>query len=188
MNTTVVLKEGTDYSIWNNAGYYCITFTDTNPYYEGTLSTEVAVPQEKTSASTESGGSSDQGDMPDAMVVTPSAATNHDAVSADDHGEGTQAKAVKPARVSKPSVKIKKKNKVKVSWKKADGAAQYQVMIAENKGFTKGARYYFTKARSKTIKVKAEKTYYVRVKAYGNVLSGKWSKVKKIKVKKAKVK
>lgn len=94
-----------------------------------------------------------------------------------------------------PKVKIKAKNvkkkSVKLSWKKAKNADGYKVQCALNKKFTKKAKIAYVKASktSKTIKkLKKKKTYYFRVAVYrnykGKKVFGKWSNIKKIKIKK----
>ena len=67
-------------------------------------------------------------------------------------------------------------------------------MYAQNKKFTKGKKVknvIYGNAKSKIIKgLKKKKMYYVKIRAYvtsyarGNKVYGKWSKVKKIKIKK----
>ena len=82
----------------------------------------------------------------------------------------------------------KGKGKVKVIWKKVTGAAGYQVQYSLNKRM-RAAKQKKCKAASLTIKkLKKKKTYYVRVRAYkmvnGRKVYGKWSGVKKVKIKK----
>ena len=102
----------------------------------------------------------------------------------------TTTKVTKPAKVKIKSVKSTGKKKIKVTWKwdyKADG---YQVQYALNKKFTKGkkTKNAGTYSEAKTLtKLKSKKYYYVRVRAYkkvdGKKVYGKWSTVKKCKVK-----
>lgn len=82
----------------------------------------------------------------------------------------------------------KGKGKVKVIWKKVTGAAGYQVQYSLNKRM-RAAKQKKCKAASLTIKkLKKKKTYYVRVRAYkyvnGKKVYGKWSSIKKVKIKK----
>ena len=82
----------------------------------------------------------------------------------------------------------KGKGKVKVIWKKVTGAAGYQVQYSLNKKM-KAARQKNCKTAGLTIKkLKKKKTYFVRVRAYkmvnGKKVYGKWSGVKKVKIKK----
>lgn len=91
-------------------------------------------------------------------------------------------------KVSKKS----KKYKVKIKYKKISGAYKYQIQYSTTKKFkasktktktSKKANYTLTKLKNNT-------KYYVRVRAYryqfGYKVYGKWSKIKKIKVKKSK--
>ena len=89
-------------------------------------------------------------------------------------------------------VKIKKvkgaKKKITVTWKKADGAKGYEILVAKNKKGTKAAKTYTVKknAAKKVIKKLKKGKYFVKVRAYktikGNTIYGKYSKVKKVKV------
>ena len=99
------------------------------------------------------------------------------------------AKVTAPEGVKKLTAKNNKKKAVALSWKKVSGAKGYQIQYAFNKKFTKKKKSRLTKKRKFTVKkLKKKKTYYFRVRAYklnGNKkVYGKWSKVKKIKVKK----
>ena len=97
-----------------------------------------------------------------------------------------------PKKVTITKATNLKGKKLKVSWKKDKKAAGYQVQIATNKKFTASAKAYTVNkaaTTSKTItKLKKNKTYYVRVRAYK--LSGKkkvwgsYSNVKKVTIKK----
>lgn len=92
-------------------------------------------------------------------------------------------------KVSLKSAKGAKK-KVTVKWKKAAGAAGYEVVIAKNKAGTKSASIYTVKKVStvtKTVKGLAKGKYFVKVRAYktykGNTLYGAFSAAKKVTVK-----
>ena len=82
------------------------------------------------------------------------------------------------------------KKKMKVTIKKVTGAKGYRILYATDKKFKKGKKTVLSKATSKTItKLKKGKTYYVKVCAYkfdskGSKVYGKYSKVKKVKIKK----
>lgn len=85
--------------------------------------------------------------------------------------------------------KIKKgKKKAVVTLKKVKGAKGYMIQYSTKKNF-KGAKKVYTKKLKTTVKkLKSGKKYYFRVKAYKldgkkKVLSKKWSKVVKVKVK-----
>ena len=95
---------------------------------------------------------------------------------------------VKVPRVKFSKLKVSGKCKVKVSWKKLTNISGYQIQYAPNKKFKKAKRKT-VKSTSVTIKkLKKKKTYFVRVRAYklvdGKKVYGKWSAVKKVKVKK----
>lgn len=96
---------------------------------------------------------------------------------------------VAPEKVSVSSVKNKKSKSFTVSWK-AQNVKGYEVQYALNKKFTKSRKTKATTKLNMTVKkLKKGKTYYIRVRAYNvgsdNTKSyGKWSSVKKIKVKK----
>ena len=92
-----------------------------------------------------------------------------------------------------PTIKIEKivrkgKGKVKVTWKKTAGVVGYQVQYSLNKKM-KAAKKKNCKTVGVTIKkLKKNKTYYIRVRAYKmngkKKVYGKWSTVKKVKIKK----
>ncbi len=109
-------------------------------------------------------------------------AANHNSSSADNT-------SVAPAKVKSLKVKNKNKGKTVVSFKKVSGAVGYQIQYAKNKKFTKGKKNKTTKKTTYTIKkLKKNKTYYFRVRAYKlsgkKKVYGKWSAVKKLKIKK----
>ena len=95
-----------------------------------------------------------------------------------------------PAKVRGVKVKNLKGRKMKVSWS-WDITDGYQIQYAMNRKFTKKKKTVTLNSllSKKTFKhLKKNKTYYVRVRAFresGNVKKyGKWSTVKKIKIKK----
>lgn len=106
----------------------------------------------------------------------------------DSQKNVTKVKA--PAKVKISSVKNNKKKTITVKWKKIKSVKGYEVQYALNKKFTKSCKKKTTKKISLAIKkLKKKKTYYVRVRAYrvdsnGNKKYGKWSTVKKVKIKK----
>ncbi len=96
----------------------------------------------------------------------------------------------KPAKVTGVKVKKNGKKKIKVTWKKVQNAKGYQIQYATNKKLKKATTVKVKKASitSRVIKkLKSNKTYYVRVRAYttksGEELYGSWSAKKSIKVK-----
>ena len=92
-------------------------------------------------------------------------------------------------KINAPKLKIKlQKKTLKASWKKLTNISGYQIQYAPNKKFKK-AKSKTVKSTSVTIKkLKKKKTYFVRVRAYklvdGKKVYGKWSVVKKVKIKK----
>ena len=100
----------------------------------------------------------------------------------------TVKKQAKPGKVKLSKAKAGKK-KVTLKWKKIKGATGYQVQMStkKKKGF-KNIKKETTKLKFVKKKLKSKKTYYFRVRAYvkgasGKKVYGKWSKVKKAKVK-----
>ena len=87
------------------------------------------------------------------------------------------------------SVKNKKKKKAVIKWKKAKGISGYQIQYAANKKFKK-AKSKWAKKNSTSYQLKKlkKKVYFVRIRAYKKSgktkIYGKWSKVKKIRIKK----
>lgn len=95
----------------------------------------------------------------------------------------------KPGQVKGLKLKAGKK-KVTVTYKKVSGATSYRVTYSTSKKFKKAktATVKSGKTVKKTIsKLKSKKTYYVKVcavkKVKGKSYTGKWSAVKKVKVK-----
>lgn len=95
----------------------------------------------------------------------------------------------KPGQVKGLKLKAGKK-KVTVTYKKVSGATSYKVTYSTSKKFKKAktATVKSGKTVKKTIsKLKSKKTYYVKVcavkKVKGKNYTGKWSAVKKVKVK-----
>ena len=113
------------------------------------------------------------------------------AVSGSNNGnQNPQQTVKKPGKVKITKAKNVKTKKLTVKWKKTSKAKGYQIQIASNKKFTKGKK---TKTLSKTTysfkKLKKNKYYYVRVRAYvynsnHKKVYGSWSAVKKVKIKK----
>lgn len=95
----------------------------------------------------------------------------------------------KPGQVKGLKLKAGKK-KVTVTYKKVSGATSYRVTYSTSKKFKKAktATVKSGKTVKKTIsKLKSKKTYYVKVcavkKVKGKSYTGKWSAVKKVKIK-----
>lgn len=93
-----------------------------------------------------------------------------------------------PKRVTKLKLKALHLRKVKVTWKKENSSKGYQIVYATDKRF-KNKKVKNCKVAEIVLKrLKINKTYYVKVRAYrkinGKNVYGPWSKVKKIKIKK----
>ena len=100
---------------------------------------------------------------------------------------GASAKSKKD-QVRIITTKSMDENSISIKYAKIRGAKKYQIVIAENKKCTKRKKIYYSKKLKKKITgLKEGKTYYIKVRAYKlyGKTSGKWSKVKKIKVKNA---
>ncbi len=112
--------------------------------------------------------------------VTPAPGTNN-----------TPGTVTAPKKVTLKKVKSTKKKTLLVQWTKINGVTGYKVQIAKDKKFKKGKKTYTVKGAKttkKTIKkLKSKKKYFARVCAYkkasGKTATGKWSKVKSVKVK-----
>ena len=105
-----------------------------------------------------------------------------------ENGANNTIVLVKINKIKGLVVKNQKKFKVKVIWKKLTNVSGYQIQYAPNKKFKK-AKSKMVKSTSAMIKkLKKKKTYFVRVRAYklvdGKKVYGKWSAVKKVKIKK----
>ena len=102
---------------------------------------------------------------------------------------------VKPDKTSWKTKAFKRqKSKVTLMWKKQSGVTSYEVAYATQKDFAKHKKTKTVKENlsKTTLKgLKKEKTYYVKVRTYKTVKSGKktiklysgWSAVKKVKTK-----
>ena len=84
--------------------------------------------------------------------------------------------------------KHKKGRKLVVRWNTVKGAKGYQLQYALNKKFKRKKSIQTKKTKYTIKKLKKKKTYYIRVRAYKmngkKKVYGKWSTVKKVKVKK----
>ena len=119
-------------------------------------------------------------------------------VNANKAAEFEAAKASAAAKKVKiKTVKAKKGKKAQVKWKKVSGVSGYVVAYSTSKKFTKKTTKTVNvsaKATKKTLKkLKAGKTYYVRVRVYDTLYNSEgaqtkyysdWSKVKRFKAKK----
>lgn len=117
--------------------------------------------------------------------------TTNNEVTTTGNGVTTTSKVVvsRPGKVSvKKVVRSKNNRNIKINIKKVKGVTGYQIKYSTNKKLKK-AKTVTTKSVKKTLKKLKKKTYYIQVRAYvvksGNVkITGDWSKIKKVKVRK----
>ncbi|MFR0847484.1 MAG: fibronectin type III domain-containing protein, partial [Eubacterium sp.] len=114
--------------------------------------------------------------------VTPSITPGNKSVTGKVSNKKTLPK------VNLRMLKNKKGRKLVVRWNTVKGAKGYQLQYALNKKFKRKKSIQTKKTKYIIKKLKKKKTYYIRVRAYKmngkKKVYGKWSKVKKIKVKK----
>ena len=97
----------------------------------------------------------------------------------------TAKKVTKPAKVTGISIKTGKSKQLKLTWKKVSSASGYQVVYATDSKFKKGKDTITITKKTQTTKLlkklKKNKKYYVKVRAYkkvnGKKVYGSWSKV-----------
>ncbi len=95
--------------------------------------------------------------------------------------EPAETKMKVPAKVKISSAKNLKGKKIAIKWKKVKKATKYQVKaVLGNKVITKTT----TKTSYTIKKLKKKKTYKIYVRAYNKAGYGKWSKAKKVTIKK----
>ena len=117
--------------------------------------------------------------------------TTNNGLTTTGNGATTTSKVVvsRPGKVSvKKVVRSKNNRNIKINIKKVKGVTGYQIKYSTNKKLKK-AKTVTTKSVKKTLKKLKKKTYYIQVRAYvvksGNVkVTGDWSKIKKVKVRK----
>lgn len=93
----------------------------------------------------------------------------------------------RPAKVSLSAVTNNKSGYIQISWKKAAQAQGYEILLADNKAFTKNKRVIETTALSKSVGgMKKGQTKYVKARAYkkvsGQRVYGDYSNVKSRKI------
>lgn len=96
-------------------------------------------------------------------------------------------KPAKPKKMKFKSAKNDKKKRISLKWKKIKGATKYQVKLVLGRG--KKAKTKTKSFKGKTTsyaftKLKKSKTYKVYIRAYNKSGWGKWSRAKKVKIKK----
>ena len=96
----------------------------------------------------------------------------------------------KPGKVKIKKASALKNGKVKLTWKKPARAKWYIIQYSTKRNFA-GAKVGIVYGRQTTLRLKKNRTYYIRIRAYayGNsannnrAVNGKWSQVKKVKTK-----
>ncbi|MBP5773192.1 MAG: hypothetical protein J6W35_03890 [Eubacterium sp.] len=98
------------------------------------------------------------------------------------------AKIKKPGKAKIKSAKNKKKRKIKLSLKKMKGVTGYHIRYSDSKKFDGYWEKYTKKVKVTLKKLDKGTKYYIKARAYKKVnktiVYGKWSKKKKVKVKK----
>ena len=101
-----------------------------------------------------------------------------------------------PKKTQIAEIRSKGGRKIVVSWKTKTGVSGYQIQCSLKRNFKKGVKTYTVKGASKSFKtikkLKVKKKYFVRVRSFTKTnvngkkkkIFSKWSKVKKVKVKK----
>lgn len=94
---------------------------------------------------------------------------------------------VNPKKMAAPSLKAKRRT-LTISWKKAAGSTGYELQYSANKKFTGSSTKTLTLKKAtltkKILSGLAEKTYYVRIRAYGrDGVKGSWSNAAKVRIK-----
>ena len=103
--------------------------------------------------------------------------------------QGTTSKTFKivPGTVKKLTVKNNSKQKAKINWKKVSQTSGYEIQYATNKSMKKAKTVTVKKTSKVLSKLKKNKTYYVRVRAYktvsGSKFYGSYSGKKSVKIK-----
>lgn len=101
---------------------------------------------------------------------------------------GKSSKKV-PQKMKIIYAKSRKKERIEIKWKKLSGVTGYVLRISTNKKFRKdtGERRYKKKKTKASERVWGSRTFYVKMRAYKKkgkkTYYGKWSTVKKVKVK-----
>ena len=125
--------------------------------------------------------------MPTRVVIT-TGETNKSTLE-EISSESGKTNTVKPKAVKKLTAKNRKKKCISLKWKKVSKSTGYEIQYALDKKYKKSKKIKSTLKLSYTLKkLKKNKTYYVRVRAYvisdGKKVTGSWSKTKKVKIKK----
>ena len=114
-------------------------------------------------------------------TTKPASAVKPSGETSGKKNEPTETKMKVPAKVKISSAKNLKGKKIAIKWKKVKKATKYQVKaVLGNKVITKTT----TKTSCTIKKLKKKKTYKIYVRAFNKAGYGKWSKAKKVTIKK----
>ena len=179
-----VEQEETEYELWNNSIVLEKEVAPTATPTPTPIVTPTAVPTKQPTATPTVKPTVGPTVIPTlkptiAPTVTPSATPdNSDKIS----GKKTLSKVI----LQVP--KNKKGRKLVVRWNAVKDVKGYQLQYALNKKFKKKKSVQTKKTKYTIKKLKKKKTYYIRVRAYKmngkKKVYGKWSTVKKVKIKK----
>ncbi len=124
-------------------------------------------------------------DFRDSKEATPEQKPEQKPEQNVNQNQNVTKPAVTLGKVSIKSFKNVKKGTAKVVFKKVVNASKYEIFYSNIKGLKKSVNTVTTKKTSYTFKkLKKGKTYYVKVRAIKGNTVGKWSAVKKVKIKK----
>ncbi len=125
---------------------------------------------------------------PSATATATANQTAKNSASTSSSSQSSNASVVKPSRVKIKKALNKSGRKILLKWKKVKTASGYQIQYSLKRNFKGKKTKKATKTKCLLKKLKKGKTYYIRIRAYttsgGSKVNGKWSKVKKVKVKK----
>ena len=114
-------------------------------------------------------------------TTKPAGAVKPSGETSGKKNEPTETKMKVPAKVKISSAKNVKGKKIAIKWKKVKKATKYQVKaVLGKKVITKTT----TKTSYTIKKLKKKKTYKIYVRAFNKAGYGKWSKAKKVTIKK----
>ena len=123
------------------------------------------------------------------MGKEPKAENKSDSIQiVDENATTIPSQTLRLSETILQSMKNTKGKKIILKWKKVAGAKGYQLQYAASKKFKAKKTKSTTKTKYTVKKLKKKKTYYMRVRAYtlsnGKKVYGKWSAIKKVKVRK----
>lgn len=135
-------------------------------------------------------------DLFDFKLITLDEIETDDNTTTGNEEVSTNALKIKKAKIKKIYAKKKSAKKLKLSIKKVKRATGYQIAVYKAKKNAKNSKKFLVRKSTKKLtvtvkskKLKNKKKLYVRVRAYavtnnGEKVYGKWSKVKKVIIKK----